>query len=104
MSEDALSLSECFHTYSFVVSVSSCLQKDECSERPQICEFCQLELPLSSLKEHKVSCGSRTERCSDCGQYVKLMDQLDHAQICSTTTPTTSRDLVPEDDTSDTDG
>ncbi|XP_016334970.1 XIAP-associated factor 1-like [Sinocyclocheilus anshuiensis] len=79
-------------------------EKDECSERPQICEFCQLELPLSSLKVHKVSCGSRTERCSDCGRYVKLMDQLDHAQICSTTTtPTTSKDLVAEDDTSDTD-
>ncbi|XP_016429286.1 XIAP-associated factor 1-like [Sinocyclocheilus rhinocerous] len=78
-------------------------EKDECSERPQICEFCQLELPLSSLKVHKVSCGSRTERCSDCGRYVKLMDQLDHAQICSTTTPTTSKGLVAEDDTSDTD-
>ncbi|XP_016133764.1 XIAP-associated factor 1 isoform X2 [Sinocyclocheilus grahami] len=75
-------------------------EKDECSERPQICEFCQLELPLSSLKVHKVSCGSRTERCSDCGRYVKLMDQLDHAPICSTITPTTSKDLVAEDDTS----
>ncbi|XP_026137727.1 XIAP-associated factor 1-like [Carassius auratus] len=78
-------------------------EKDECSERPQICEFCQLELPLSNLKEHEVSCGSRTERCSDCGRYIKLMDQIDHAQICSTNTPTTSKDLVPEDDTSDTD-
>lgn len=78
-------------------------EKDECSERPQICEFCQLELPLSSLKEHKVSCGSRTERCSDCGQYVKLMEQLDHAQICSASTPTASKNLVSEDDTADTD-
>ncbi|XP_056127127.1 XIAP-associated factor 1 isoform X2 [Rhinichthys klamathensis goyatoka] len=78
-------------------------EKDECPERPQICEFCQLELPLSNLKEHRVSCGSRTELCSDCGRYVKLMDQLDHAQICSTTTPTTSKDLVPEDDASETD-
>lgn len=90
-----------FFTYSFVLSV---FQKDECSERPQICEFCQLELPLSNLKEHRVSCGSRTELCSDCGRYVKLMDQLDHAQICSTSTPTTSKDLVSEDDASDTDG
>uniref|UniRef100_A0A672MVH7 XIAP associated factor 1 n=1 Tax=Sinocyclocheilus grahami TaxID=75366 RepID=A0A672MVH7_SINGR len=80
------------------------IQSHECTERPPICEFCQLEHPLSNLKEHKVSCGSRTERCSDCGRYVKLMDQLEHAQICSTTTPTASKDLVPEDDTSDTDG
>ncbi|XP_067306617.1 XIAP-associated factor 1 [Pseudorasbora parva] len=60
-------------------------EKDECSKRPAICEFCQLELPLSNLKEHRVSCGSRTERCSDCGLYVKMTDQLDHAQICPTT-------------------
>ncbi|XP_067221630.1 XIAP-associated factor 1 [Chanodichthys erythropterus] len=78
-------------------------EKDECSKRPQICEFCQLELPLSNLIEHRVSCGSRTERCSDCGLYVKMMDQLNHAQICSTTTPTTSKDRVPEDNASDTD-
>ncbi|KAK2880928.1 hypothetical protein QQF64_008740 [Cirrhinus molitorella] len=68
-------------------------EKDECTERPEICEFCQLEHPLSNLKVHKVSCGSRTERCSDCGQYVKLMDQLDHPQICSTTTPKQSNNL-----------
>ncbi|KAK7156576.1 hypothetical protein R3I94_006587 [Phoxinus phoxinus] len=78
-------------------------QKDECSERLQVCEFCQLELPLSNLKEHRVSCGSRTELCSDCDRYVKLRDQLNHAQICSTTTPATSKDLVPEEDASDTD-
>ncbi|XP_043114562.1 XIAP-associated factor 1 [Puntigrus tetrazona] len=78
-------------------------EKDECTERPQICEFCQLELPLSNLKVHKVSCGSRTEHCSDCGRYVKLMDQLDHARICSATTPTTSKDAVPEEDDSDID-
>lgn len=102
MSEVALS--ECFHTYSFVVFVSTCLQKDECTERPEICEFCQLEQPLSNLKEHQVACGSRTERCSDCGQYVKLMDQLDHPQICSTSTPTSSKNLVVEDDNSETEG
>ncbi|KAI2656327.1 XIAP-associated factor 1 [Labeo rohita] len=77
-------------------------EKDECTERPEICEFCQLEQPLSNLKEHQVACGSRTERCSDCGQYVKLMDQLDHPQICSTSTPTSSKNLVVEDDNSET--
>ncbi|RXN07672.1 XIAP-associated factor 1-like protein [Labeo rohita] len=81
---------------------SCAILKDECTERPEICEFCQLEQPLSNLKEHQVACGSRTERCSDCGQYVKLMDQLDHPQICSTSTPTSSKNLVVEDDNSET--
>ncbi|XP_051521450.1 TRAF-type zinc finger domain-containing protein 1-like [Myxocyprinus asiaticus] len=63
-------------------------ETDDCSERLQICDFCQLELPLSSLMEHILSCGSRTERCSDCGRYVKLKEQLHHAQICGSTPPT----------------
>nr|AAI24486.1 Zgc:153893 [Danio rerio] len=78
-------------------------ENNECPERFEICEFCQLELPLSTLKVHKVSCGSRTERCSDCDQYVKMTDQIDHAQICPATTQTTSRDLVSKDDSSDLD-
>ncbi|XP_051962550.1 LOW QUALITY PROTEIN: XIAP-associated factor 1 [Xyrauchen texanus] len=71
-------------------------ETDECSERLQICEFCQLELPLSSLMEHSLSCGSRTERCSDCGRYVKLKEQLHHAQICCSTPPTLKKPS-PED-------
>ncbi|XP_072547641.1 XIAP-associated factor 1 [Salminus brasiliensis] len=58
-------------------------ETDECSERPQSCEFCELELPLSALAEHTVTCGSRTERCPDCRQYVTLKDRTKHAQICS---------------------
>uniref|UniRef100_A0A8C7MXK9 XIAP-associated factor 1-like n=1 Tax=Oncorhynchus kisutch TaxID=8019 RepID=A0A8C7MXK9_ONCKI len=54
----------------------------ECKERLQCCEFCQLELRLSAMAEHSVACGSRTERCSDCGCYVTLRDQPEHAQIC----------------------
>ncbi|XP_029528812.1 XIAP-associated factor 1 [Oncorhynchus nerka] len=57
-------------------------ESDECKERLQCCEFCQLELPLSAMAEHSVACGSRTERCSDCGHYVTLRDQPEHAQIC----------------------
>ncbi|XP_076833255.1 XIAP-associated factor 1 [Brachyhypopomus gauderio] len=60
-------------------------ETSECPERFGSCEFCELELPLSSLKEHTVTCGSRTERCSDCSQYVILKDRQHHAQICSST-------------------
>ncbi|XP_030633991.1 XIAP-associated factor 1 [Chanos chanos] len=58
-------------------------ETDECSERLKCCEFCELELPLSSLMEHSIVCGSRTERCADCGRYVTLKDQSRHAEICS---------------------
>ncbi|XP_076138762.1 XIAP-associated factor 1 [Alosa pseudoharengus] len=58
-------------------------EADECKERLVSCEFCQLELPLSTMEEHTVACGSRTERCLDCGRYVTLKDQLRHAKICS---------------------
>ncbi|KAB5550631.1 hypothetical protein PHYPO_G00056000 [Pangasianodon hypophthalmus] len=58
-------------------------ETNECTERLQSCEYCQLALPLSNLKEHMVACGSRTERCQECNQYVTLKDQLQHAQICT---------------------
>ncbi|XP_066533698.1 XIAP-associated factor 1 [Hoplias malabaricus] len=58
-------------------------ETDECSERPQSCEFCDLELPLSALMEHTVTCGSRTERCPDCKRYVTLKNRSEHARICS---------------------
>ncbi|KAJ7990263.1 hypothetical protein DPEC_G00298510 [Dallia pectoralis] len=57
-------------------------QADECEARPQCCEFCELELPMSDMVEHSAVCGSRTERCSDCGRYVTLRDRQGHAQIC----------------------
>ncbi|KAI4902339.1 hypothetical protein NFI96_014073, partial [Prochilodus magdalenae] len=58
-------------------------ETNECKERLQSCEFCELELPLSALKDHTLTCGSRTERCPDCRQYVTLKDKTAHALICS---------------------
>ncbi|XP_067102760.1 XIAP-associated factor 1 [Osmerus mordax] len=57
-------------------------KSDECDARLQCCEFCQLEVPWSSLADHSLTCGSRTELCAGCGRYVTLRDQLEHAQIC----------------------
>ncbi|KAM9469422.1 XIAP-associated factor 1 [Clarias gariepinus] len=58
-------------------------EANKCTERLQSCKYCQLDLPFSNLKEHTVTCGSRTERCPDCKQYVILKDQLQHAQTCT---------------------
>uniref|UniRef100_A0A668A5H7 XIAP associated factor 1 n=1 Tax=Myripristis murdjan TaxID=586833 RepID=A0A668A5H7_9TELE len=60
-------------------------QADECEERLQCCKFCELEVPWKELDEHSAACGSRTERCGDCGRYVTLKDQLEHDKICPAT-------------------
>ncbi|XP_069003534.1 XIAP-associated factor 1 [Embiotoca jacksoni] len=58
-------------------------EADECAERLQICQFCELELPCRQLDEHRLACGSRTELCRDCGLYVRLRDQPEHGRTCS---------------------
>lgn len=58
-------------------------QSDECVERLQSCQYCDLELPWKELDEHSLVCGSRTERCRDCGRYVTLRDLPSHGLTCS---------------------
>lgn len=58
-------------------------EAEECPERLQKCQFCELEVPWKQLQEHALACGSRTELCRDCGRYVKLSDQPEHSSTCS---------------------
>lgn len=58
-------------------------EEEECVERPQCCQFCELDMPWKELKEHTVVCGSRTEKCIDCGQYITLLNMKGHSQTCS---------------------
>ncbi|XP_008307017.2 TRAF-type zinc finger domain-containing protein 1-like isoform X1 [Cynoglossus semilaevis] len=58
-------------------------ETDECIERLQICEYCDLEMPWKELKQHCLACGSRTELCKDCNTYVKLSDRVTHLSTCS---------------------
>lgn len=67
------------------LSSSAVSQSDECVERLQSCQFCELELPWKALDEHQHVCGSRTELCSNCGRYVTLRDQPEHGLTCSAT-------------------
>ncbi|XP_039987599.1 XIAP-associated factor 1 isoform X2 [Xiphias gladius] len=60
-------------------------ESDECVERLQTCQFCELELPWKELDKHSQVCGSRTELCRDCNRYVKLRDQPEHNSTCSAT-------------------
>ncbi|XP_062815317.1 XIAP-associated factor 1 [Anolis carolinensis] len=57
-------------------------QAEECPERPSTCGYCDLGLPFGRLADHRDVCGSRTERCWDCGQYVLLRDREGHGPHC----------------------
>ncbi|CAJ1066108.1 XIAP-associated factor 1-like protein [Xyrichtys novacula] len=58
-------------------------ESEECVERLQKCQFCELEMPFKGLDEHCLVCGSRTELCKDCGRYVTLKELPTHALTCS---------------------
>ncbi|XP_056139934.1 XIAP-associated factor 1 [Lampris incognitus] len=60
-------------------------ESSKCEERLQGCDFCQLEVPWKTLQEHTMVCGSRTEMCLECRQYVTLKDQVKHTQTCPAT-------------------
>nr|CAI5844416.1 unnamed protein product [Callosobruchus analis] len=42
------------------------------------CKFCDLELPKLDLEEHENYCGTRTDRCLECGQFVMFKDKQAH--------------------------
>ena len=54
------------------------IQVRTCSRKPSQCSYCELQLPLSELQSHVDYCGTRTEPCPTCGQFVMLKDQLQH--------------------------
>lgn len=53
-------------------------QEDDCMKRMKQCCFCELEVAFDALQEHQDVCGSRTELCPNCSQYVMLKDQGRH--------------------------
>ncbi|XP_046739210.1 uncharacterized protein LOC124407271 [Diprion similis] len=44
--------------------------QSECPKRFISCLYCELELPFSDMTAHTDYCGTRTEKCEDCGEYV----------------------------------
>ena len=53
-------------------------QNSSCSHRAVCCNYCNIETEASELAEHENYCGSRTERCEDCGEFVMLKYQQLH--------------------------
>ena len=46
-----------------------------------ICKFCHLDQAFKTIEEHEDYCGSRTEKCDQCGDFVKLKDWEKHEQM-----------------------
>lgn len=53
-------------------------QAKECRQRMLKCDFCELELTFQDLQGHVEYCGSRTEKCEKCGQFVMKKGQAFH--------------------------
>lgn len=69
------------------------LQNDDCPKKPQKCLYCDLEFPKCDLKSHLDYCGSRTEQCPKCSQFILFRDQLQHEETdCSYPVPKPTSD------------
>ncbi|KAG8233406.1 hypothetical protein J437_LFUL013399 [Ladona fulva] len=53
---------------------------DLCPARKVTCSICEIDLPAADIIDHENYCGSRTERCDECGEYVMLKYQKLHLE------------------------
>ncbi|XP_071092778.1 TRAF-type zinc finger domain-containing protein 1-like [Haliotis cracherodii] len=71
------------------VSCSQCGEEQEktqlqehmegaCTKRPIRCVYCELELPRCDVNSHQDYCGTRTEPCPKCAQFIMKKDLLQH--------------------------
>jgi len=58
--------------------VCELFQKDDCPKRSVKCLYCELEMPAIDLTEHHEFCGSRTDLCNKCQQYIMYKDMQKH--------------------------
>ena len=45
----------------------------KCKDKPTICTYCTLDVPIKDLHEHEYMCGSKTENCVYCGELIPIM-------------------------------
>eukprot|EP00826_Nyctotherus_ovalis_P064450 TRINITY_DN9454_c0_g2_i5.p1 TRINITY_DN9454_c0_g2~~TRINITY_DN9454_c0_g2_i5.p1 ORF type:complete len:187 (+),score=8.12 TRINITY_DN9454_c0_g2_i5:131-691(+) len=56
------------------------LEAHPCKSAPRICSYCENTFPVSEFKDHIVICGSKTDLCPQCDQYVSRSQWLIHEQ------------------------
>lgn len=62
-------------------------QKSECPKRTTLCKYCATHVEMGSLVEHENYCGSRTENCEKCGDFIMLKNFEAHTCLGSMATP-----------------
>ena len=60
------------------------------------CKFCEMSLKGKELEEHEYPCGSRTEQCDKCFNYIILRDFQTHD--CSVVIPKQTKTPMSNDD------
>ena len=63
------------------------IQKSECPKRTTLCKYCATHVEMGSLVEHENYCGSRTEKCEKCGDFIMLKNFEAHTCLGSMATP-----------------
>ena len=55
-----------------IIEMISHFQKEECPHRMVQCRYCEIDLKFTDFFEHENACGSKTEKCEKCGNYIML--------------------------------
>ncbi|XP_060069442.1 TRAF-type zinc finger domain-containing protein 1-like [Ylistrum balloti] len=53
-------------------------EEQECPKRQMKCAYCEMDVAQQDLETHLGYCGTRTEPCARCGQYIMIKDQVKH--------------------------
>ena len=56
-------------------------QSSICPERVIVCQYCELDCKARNIMEHEIYCGSRTEKCPECSDFVMLRDWKEHQKM-----------------------
>ena len=49
-----------------------------CDQQPSGCKYCDEKLAPLQLLQHIQICGSKTDKCADCGEFVKRTEKREH--------------------------
>lgn len=56
------------------------LQEQECLKRQVKCTYCEMDVAKGELDDHLEYCGTRTENCVLCGQFIMVKDMARHEE------------------------
>ena len=61
-----------------ITSILLLFQKKFCNQRTVHCQYCEIDMKYCEIDAHENACGSRTEKCQDCSEFVMLKNTLRH--------------------------